>query len=141
MLIIILVVPTGVGFNRSLRSRTISTQEHGQLDFLQGCAGELRKATNIRHKGKKLEDILEAHAKYHKGQPGGKRADLSGANLSRVDFRKRDLTGALLVGCRLRGADFRGASGLTAAQVCSAHWRGALLDLDMQTAVQTQCPQ
>ena len=109
MLIIILADSDGRGFYLEARSRTISTQEHGQLEFLQGCAGELRKATNIRHNGKKLEDILDAHEKYHKGHPGGERADLSGANLSRMDFKKRDLTGALFVGCRLRGADFRGA--------------------------------
>src|SRR5271165_2052749 len=69
----------------------------------------LRKATTIRHNGKKLEDILDAHAKFHKGQPGGERADLSGADLSGKDFKKRDLTGALLVGCKLKGSDFRGA--------------------------------
>src|SRR3979490_2794127 len=75
-----------------------------------GRRARLRKATNIRHKGKKLEDILDAHEKYHKGHPGGERADLSGADLSRMDFKKRDLTGALFVGCRLRGADFRGSN-------------------------------
>jgi uncharacterized protein YjbI with pentapeptide repeats len=51
------------------------------------------------------------------------------------------LRDADLHAARLSGADFRGASGLTAAQVCSARWHGALLDADMQTAVQSQCPQ
>ena len=45
--------------------------------------GRLRagKAETIRHKGKKLKDILDAHEKFHKGYPGGERADLSGADL------------------------------------------------------------
>jgi uncharacterized protein YjbI with pentapeptide repeats len=56
---------------------------------------------------------------------------LTGAVLRDADFH----------GATLSGADLRGTSGLTAAQVCSAHWHGALLDPDMQAAVQTQCPQ
>jgi len=86
-----------------------SDQEDGLRDLLGDGAGGARRAENIRHNGKKLGDILDAHAKFHKGQPGGERADLSGADLSRQDFKKRDLTGALLVGCNLKGADFRGA--------------------------------
>jgi len=96
----------------------------GLLELLQGGAGGPRKATNIRHNGKKLEDILDAHAKYHKGQPGGERADLSGADLSRMDFKKRDLTGAIFVGCRLKGADFRGAK-LSFADLSKADLRKA----------------
>jgi uncharacterized protein YjbI with pentapeptide repeats len=78
-------------------------------------------------------------------------AQLKGAILLDADLKSADLQGAVLAGAVLRdadlhnailsGADLRGASGLTAAQVCSARWRGALLDPEMQTAVQTQCPQ
>ena len=78
-------------------------------------------------------------------------AQLKGTILLDADLNSADLEGAMLTGAVLRdadlhgatlsGADFRGASGLTAAQVCSARWRGALFDLDLQTAVQTQCPQ
>jgi uncharacterized protein YjbI with pentapeptide repeats len=63
-------------------------------------------------------------------------ADLQGATLSGAVLRDADLRNAVL-----SGADLRGVSGLSAAQVCSAHWHGALLDPDMLTAVQTQCPQ
>jgi uncharacterized protein YjbI with pentapeptide repeats len=62
-------------------------------------------------------------------------ADLRGALLSGAVLRGADLTGA-----NLAGADLREAAGLTPAQLCSAHWRGALLDADMQTALQAQCP-
>jgi len=78
-------------------------------------------------------------------------AQLKGTILLDADLKSADLEGAVLTGAVLRdanlqnatlsGADLRGVSGLTAAQVCSAHWHGALLDPDMQTAVQAQCPQ
>ncbi len=78
-------------------------------------------------------------------------AQLKGTILLDADLKSADLQGAVLTGAVLRdadlhgatlsGADLRGTSGLTAAQVCSAHWHGALLDPDMQTAVQSQCPQ
>jgi uncharacterized protein YjbI with pentapeptide repeats len=61
---------------------------------------------------------------------------LQDAILTGAILRDADLHSAVL-----SGADLRGASGLTAAQICSAHWHGALLDPDMLTAVQTQCPQ
>jgi uncharacterized protein YjbI with pentapeptide repeats len=77
-------------------------------------------------------------------------AQMKGTILLDADLRNADLRGALLSGAVLRGADLTGANlagtdlreavGLTPAQVCSAHWRGALLDADMQTALQTQCP-
>ncbi len=78
-------------------------------------------------------------------------AQLKGTILLDADLKAADLEGAVLTGAVLRdahlqnatlsGADLRGVSGLTPAQVCSAHWHGALLDPDMQTAVQAQCPQ
>ena len=46
-----------------------------------------------------IELILEKHAKWARGEDGGERADLCGANLR----------GADLCGANLRGADLRGA--------------------------------
>jgi uncharacterized protein YjbI with pentapeptide repeats len=63
-----------------------------------------------------------------------KNADLGSAVLSGALLRGADITGA-----NLAGADLRGATGLTTSQICSAHWGGALLDDDLQTAVQAQC--
>ncbi len=82
------------------------------------------KAETIRHKGKKLKDILDAHEKFHKGYPGGERADLSGADLSKADLKKRDLTGANLAGSNLRKADLRGAK-LSHADLSRADMRQA----------------
>ena len=39
----------------------------------------LRKAKSIKHNGKKLTDILEAHTRFFSGKEGGARADLAGA--------------------------------------------------------------
>jgi uncharacterized protein YjbI with pentapeptide repeats len=64
-----------------------------------------------------------------------KKADLRGANLTGGAI----LRGAEMDGANLAGADLRGASGITAQQVCSARWRGALFDPDVQAAVQSQC--
>jgi len=61
-------------------------------------------------------------------------ADLRGAMLTGAILREADLTGA-----NLAGADLRGALGLTAAQLCTAHWHGALLDPELLAAVQVQC--
>jgi hypothetical protein len=53
----------------------------------------------------KLHEVLEKHAKWARGEPGGERANLSGANLSGAYLR-----GAYLRGADLRGADLSGAS-------------------------------
>ncbi len=63
-----------------------------------------------------------------------KTADLRGAMLNGAILREADLTGA-----NLAGADFRGAVGITPAQLCAAHWRGALLDAELLAATQTLC--
>jgi uncharacterized protein YjbI with pentapeptide repeats len=62
-------------------------------------------------------------------------ADLRGALLSEAVLRGADITGA-----NLAGADLRAAVGVAPAQICSARWRGAILDADMLAAVQSQCP-
>jgi uncharacterized protein YjbI with pentapeptide repeats len=53
--------------------------------------------------------------------------DLSGANLSEVDFRGRPLRGALLLRAMLRGANLRGVD-LTGAQLGGADLTGAALE-------------
>jgi len=63
-----------------------------------------------------------------------KNADLRGVIAPGAIFRGADLSGA-----NLSGADLRGAAGLSSAQMCAAHWRGALLDGDLLAAVQAQC--
>jgi uncharacterized protein YjbI with pentapeptide repeats len=62
-------------------------------------------------------------------------ADLRGASLSGAVLRNADISGA-----NLAGADLREAVGVTPAQICSARWRGAVLDAEMLAAVQAQCP-
>jgi uncharacterized protein YjbI with pentapeptide repeats len=66
------------------------------------------------------------------------------ANFKNADLRGTMLTGAIVrdanfAGVNLEGADLRGAIGLSAEQVCAANWRGALLDPDVQAAVQSRC--
>jgi uncharacterized protein YjbI with pentapeptide repeats len=78
-------------------------------------------------------------------------AEMKGTILLDADLKSAVLDGAVLTGAVLRNADFhgatlfgadlRGTSGLSAGQLCSAHWHGALLDPEMQAAVQAQCPQ
>jgi uncharacterized protein YjbI with pentapeptide repeats len=77
-------------------------------------------------------------------------AQMKGAILLDADLRNADLRGALMSGAVLRGADITGANlsgadlreiaAITPAQICTARWHGALLDPEMQTAVQSQCP-
>ena len=60
---------------------------------------------------KLLTEILELHGKWLKSIDGGKRADLSGANLSGANLFGADLSGANLSGANLFGADLSGANG------------------------------
>lgn len=57
----------------------------------------------------KLNEILAAHKLWLKGDPKGKRADLSGADLRGANLRGADLSDADLSDADLRGADLRGA--------------------------------
>jgi uncharacterized protein YjbI with pentapeptide repeats len=61
-------------------------------------------------------------------------ADLRGASLSGAVLRAADISGA-----NLAGADLREAVGVTPAQICSARWRGVVLEVEMLAAVQAQC--
>ena len=53
---------------------------------------------------KKLKDVLDEHKKWRIDPLKGKRADLSGTNLSGADLRDADLFGANLSDANIRGA-------------------------------------
>lgn len=77
-----------------------------------------------------LKEILESHGKWLRGE-GGKRADLSmanlyGADLCGADLRKADLRGANLYGADLCRADLSMAD-LSMAPLCGANLREANL--------------
>lgn len=68
--------------------------------------------------------ILEKHAKWIRGEDGGERADLRGANLRGANLRNADLYGANLRGADLCDANLRGANlrdaDLYGANLCNA---------------------
>ena len=66
------------------------------------------------------------------------------ADLKNVDLRGAFLNGALLRGAEidganLAGAEMHGATGLSAGQICSAHWQDALLDAELLSETQARC--
>ena len=67
-----------------------------------------------------LKQILELHKKWLDNEDGGKRADLSGADLRAADLRGANLWGADLRGANLRSADLSGA-GLRGADLRGAN--------------------
>lgn len=72
----------------------------------------------MKHNGKRLEDILESHVKFTKGDASGVRADLSGAKLAGANLHGANLSYALLREANLEGADWaRRGSG---AQISAA---------------------
>ena len=88
--------------------------------------------------------ILEKHAKWARGEDGGKRADLydadlrgtnlCSANLCGADLCDANLCNANLRGANLRGANLRGAD-LCDADLCNADLRGAdLCDANLRDA-------
>ena len=89
-----------------------------------------------------LPAVLAAHKAWLNGQPGGGRANLSGANLRGCDLRDATLTGAnlrdaVLSGCDLSGAELRGAK-LRGAVLRDADLSGAILrDADLRGAILT----
>ena len=64
--------------------------------------------------------ILEKHAKWARGEDGGERADLCGANLCCANLSDADLRGADLCGANLRGANLSGGN-LRNANLCCAN--------------------
>jgi len=105
---------------------------------------------------RELEIILENHKKWLTNE-GGKRANLSGANLNGAylmdanlrgaDLSGANLNGAYLMDANLRGADLRGAD-LMGANLSDAELRGAdlmganLSDANLSDATYSniQCP-
>ena len=71
-----------------------------------------------------LKEILEGHRKYLRGEEGGQRANLSGADLSGADLYGADLSGANLRGASLLGANLCGAN-LYGADLYGADLSGA----------------
>ena len=66
------------------------------------------------------------------------------ADLKNTDLRGAFLSGALLRGAEidganLAGAEMHGATGLSAGQICSAHWQDALLDAELLSETQARC--
>ncbi len=73
-----------------------------------------------------LATILKSHAKWLRGETGGTRAYLSGANLSGANLSGADLSGANLSRANLSGADLSGAD-LSGAYLSGANLSGANL--------------
>ena len=71
-----------------------------------------------------LKAIIDKHAKWIRGEDGGERADLCGANLCDADLRNANLSGANLCGANLCGAYLCGAdlrnANLSGANLCDA---------------------
>ena len=79
-------------------------------------------------KQEELQEILDAHKKWIKGEDGGVRANLSDADLSDADLEGADLRGADLRGADLEGANLRGADleGANLDFSCWPLWCGGL---------------
>ena len=79
----------------------------------------------------KLKNILDKHLKWLRGENGGKRANLSRADLSRADLFGANLSGAYLFGADLSGAYLFGAdlfgADLSGANLSRADLSGANL--------------
>ena len=72
----------------------------------------------------KLKDILDKHLKWMRGEDGGERANLSGANLPRANLSGANLYGANLYGANLSRANLYGAD-LSRANLYGANLSGA----------------
>ena len=68
-----------------------------------------------------ISKIVESHGKWIRGEKGGERANLSGADLCRADLREANLCRANLCRANLSGADLREAN------LCRANLSGANL--------------
>ncbi len=58
----------------------------GLMDKFFGDGKGLRSPGSMKHGGKRVSDILAAHAKFYAGE-GGAQANLEGADLANADFR------------------------------------------------------
>ena len=70
-----------------------------------------------------LKNILDKHLKWLRGENGGKRANLSGVDLSRANLSGVDLSGANLSGANLSGANLSGVD-LSRANLSGANLSG-----------------
>ena len=78
-----------------------------------------------------LKAIIYKHAKWTRGEDGGERADLRGADLYGANLCNANLCGANLRNANLCDADLRNAN-LCDADLCNANLRGAdLCDADL----------
>ena len=75
---------------------------------------------------KEIKRKLDLHLKWLRGERGGERADLFGANLINVDLSEANLSRAYLPGANLSGADLSGAN-LSGANLSGADLSGANL--------------
>src|ERR1700730_15579028 len=66
-------------------------------------------------------------------------ADLKNADLRGAFLNGALLRGAEIDGANLAGAEMHGATGLSAGQICSAHWQDALLDAELLSETQARC--
>ena len=73
-----------------------------------------------------IKKTLELHTAWRRGEEGGERADLSGADLSRADLSGANLSGANLSRANLSGADLSRAN-LSGADLSGANLYGANL--------------
>ena len=74
-----------------------------------------------------LNTIIQLHEKWLRREPGGKKANLRGADLFDADLRDADLSDADLSDADLSGADLSGAD-LSHADLRYADLRGANVD-------------
>jgi uncharacterized protein YjbI with pentapeptide repeats len=95
----------------------------------------LRKTKSIKHNGKKLVDILEAHERFFSMREGGERADLTGADLSNADLSGVNLSGVILRNANLQGSSLRKAR-LPGADLSGANLQKTdLRNTDMTEAI------
>ena len=97
----------------------------------------------------KLKEILRLHALWAEGAEGGKRADLSeadlrgadlrGADLSRADLREADLSCADLSEANLSCANLRGANLILIGQDIRGHLFWAYQDEDGTVVLRAGC--
>jgi len=87
----------------------------------------MQKEKEDRMNQKELQDILDKHSKWLRGEDGGERANLSNANLHGADLSSANLYGANLYGANLYGANLYGAN-LEGANLYGTNLGGADLE-------------
>lgn len=115
-----------VEFRREMRA------EMGIADMFKR-AGGMRSTSGVKHKGKRMSRILEDHARFLQGQDNGVRADLSGADLHKMNLSGANLNYANLAGARMDGTSLKEAK-LSFADMSKANLREA----DMRRADLTE---